>query len=50
MIYVSTDHSNFAQGEMAMFSTYLAWQLINAGLPFWVAFSAGACSRSWAAC
>ncbi len=38
MIYVSTDHLNFAQGEMAMFSTYISWQLMNWGLNFWVAF------------
>ena len=38
MIYVSTDHLNFAQGEMAMFSTYIAWQLMAWGLSFWVAF------------
>lgn len=38
MIYVSTDHINFAQGEMAMFSTYLSWQLMTWGLSFWVAF------------
>lgn len=38
MIYVSTDHINFAQGEMAMFATYLAWAMINAGVPYWVAF------------
>jgi branched-chain amino acid transport system permease protein len=38
MIYRSTDLVNFAQGEMAMFSTYIAWSLMNAGLPFWVAF------------
>ncbi|HEY0425828.1 MAG TPA: branched-chain amino acid ABC transporter permease [Rhodopila sp.] len=38
MIYVSTDHINFAQGEMAMFATYLSWAMINAGVPFWVAF------------
>jgi len=38
MIFVSTDHINFAQGEMAMFSTYLAWALIQAGIPYWVAF------------
>jgi branched-chain amino acid transport system permease protein len=38
MIYRSTDLVNFAQGEMAMFSTYIAWTLVNAGLPFWVAF------------
>jgi branched-chain amino acid transport system permease protein len=40
MIYRSTDLVNFAQGEMAMFSTYIAWTLVNAGLPFWVAFVA----------
>lgn len=38
MIYVSTDHINFAQGEMAMFSTYLSWQLMTWGLSFWAAF------------
>ena len=38
MIYQATHHINFAQGEMAMFSTYLAWTLINAGLPYWIAF------------
>src|ERR1700712_272200 len=38
MIYVSTDHINFAQGEMAMFATYLSWAMINAGVPFWIAF------------
>src|SRR5712691_7987157 len=38
MIYRSTDLVNFAQGEMAMFSTYIAWTLVNAGLPFWLAF------------
>lgn len=40
MIYVSTDHINFAQGEMAMFATYLAWAMMDAGLPYWVAFGA----------
>ncbi len=38
MIYRATDLVNFAQGEMAMFSTYIAWTLVNAGLPFWAAF------------
>ena len=38
MIYVSTDHINFAQGEMAMFSTYISWQLMSWGLSFWFAF------------
>jgi branched-chain amino acid transport system permease protein len=40
MIYQATDVVNFAQGEMAMFSTYLAWSMLNAGFPYWVAFVA----------
>jgi branched-chain amino acid transport system permease protein len=40
MIYQATHHVNFAQGEMATFSTYIALTLIQAGLPFWVAFFA----------
>jgi branched-chain amino acid transport system permease protein len=40
MIYQATDVVNFAQGEMAMFSTYLAWTMLNAGLPYWIAFVA----------
>jgi branched-chain amino acid transport system permease protein len=38
MIYQSTHHVNFAQAEMAMFSTYLAAAAINAGVPYWIAF------------
>src|SRR6202795_3990963 len=38
MIYQATHLVNFAQGEMAMFSTYIAWSLINAGVPYWPAF------------
>ncbi|MGQ3355804.1 MAG: branched-chain amino acid ABC transporter permease [Phreatobacter sp.] len=37
MIFTATDHLNFAQGEMAMFSTYICWQLIQWGFPFWPA-------------
>jgi branched-chain amino acid transport system permease protein len=40
MIYQATDVVNFAQGEMAMFSTYLCWSLLQAGLPYWAAFFA----------
>jgi branched-chain amino acid transport system permease protein len=40
MIYQSTNHINFAQGQMAMFSTYLAWDMINHGMPYWWAFLA----------
>lgn len=39
MIYQATDHLNFAQGEMAMFSTYICWSLIQYGAPYWVAFA-----------
>ena len=38
MIYQSTHHINFAQGEMAMFSTFIAWWLMNSGMPYWAAF------------
>jgi branched-chain amino acid transport system permease protein len=33
LIYRSTGIVNFAQGEMAMFSTFIAWGLLEAGLP-----------------
>jgi branched-chain amino acid transport system permease protein len=38
MIYQAIDHLNFAQGEMAMFSTFIAWQLMQWGTPYWIAF------------
>ncbi len=38
MIYQATHHLNFAQGEMAMASTYLAWSLVAGGVPYWIAF------------
>jgi branched-chain amino acid transport system permease protein len=38
MIYQATHLVNFAQGEMAMFTTYIAWSLINSGMPYWPAF------------
>ena len=40
MIYQATHQINFAQGEMAMFSTFIAWTLIQAGWPYWAAFFA----------
>ena len=40
MIYEATDVVNFAQGEMAMFATYICWSMLNAGMPYWVAFFA----------
>ena len=39
MIYQATHLVNFAQGEMAMFATYLAWALMQAGVPYWGAFA-----------
>lgn len=38
MIYQATHHVNFAQGEMATFSTFIALTLIQAGFPYWIAF------------
>jgi len=38
LIYRATDVINFAQGEMATFTTYIAWTLIDQGLSYWTAF------------
>jgi branched-chain amino acid transport system permease protein len=38
MIHQTINNLNFAQGEMAMFSTFIAWQLLEWGVPFWAAF------------
>jgi branched-chain amino acid transport system permease protein len=38
MIYQAIDHLNFAQGEMAMFSTFISWQALQWGLPYWLTF------------
>ena len=38
MIYQAIHHLNFAQGEMAMFSTFIAWQFLQWGVPYWLAF------------
>lgn len=38
MIYQAIHHLNFAQGEMAMFSTYIAWQTMVWGIPWYLAF------------
>ena len=40
MIYQATHHVNFAQGEMATLSTFIAWAMVEAGFPYWVAFAA----------
>jgi branched-chain amino acid transport system permease protein len=39
MIFKATHHVNFAQGELAMFTTYIAWTLVDAGAPYWAAFA-----------
>ena len=39
MIYQATHLVNFAQGEMAMFATYIAWALMQTGVPYWWAFA-----------
>jgi branched-chain amino acid transport system permease protein len=38
LIYRSTGVVNFAQGEMAMFSTFIAWSLVHHGFSYWPAF------------
>jgi branched-chain amino acid transport system permease protein len=38
LIYQTTNVVNFAQGEMATFTTFVAWGLMNRGLPYWPAF------------
>lgn len=37
MIFVSTDRINFAQGELAMFSAFMVWQLLEWNVPFLLA-------------
>jgi branched-chain amino acid transport system permease protein len=39
IIYRSTGVVNFAQGEMATLSAFIAWTLIDHGLPYWPAFA-----------
>jgi branched-chain amino acid transport system permease protein len=38
LIYRATDVINFAQGEMATFTTYIAWSLMEHGVSYWIAF------------
>ena len=40
LIFRTTGIVNFAQGEMAMFSTFIAWGLLQAGLPLGLAILA----------
>jgi len=39
LIYRATEVINFAQGEMAMLSVYIAYQLMQWGLSYWEAFT-----------
>ncbi len=40
LIYTTTGIVNFAQGEMGMFATFVAWSLItNHGFSYWPAFA-----------
>jgi branched-chain amino acid transport system permease protein len=39
LIYRATDVVNFAQGEMATFTTYVAWSLMHHGVTYWPAFA-----------
>ncbi len=38
LIYQTTNVVNFAQGEMATFTTYVAWSMMHHGLGYWPAF------------
>lgn len=38
LIYRSTDVINFAQGEMALFVTFIAWSLVQADVPYLLIF------------
>jgi len=38
LIYQTTNVVNFAQGEMATFTTYIAWTMMHHGLAYWPAF------------
>jgi branched-chain amino acid transport system permease protein len=38
VVYRTTGHINFAQGEMATLSTYIAWSILQSGLPYWWSF------------
>jgi branched-chain amino acid transport system permease protein len=38
LIYNAMGLVNFAQGEMAMFATFLAYSLVGRGISFWIAF------------
>jgi branched-chain amino acid transport system permease protein len=39
LVYRTTDIVNFSQGEMATFTTFVAWSLMSHGLSYWTAFA-----------
>jgi branched-chain amino acid transport system permease protein len=39
LVYRTTDIVNFSQGEMATFTTYIAWTLMDNGMSYWPAFA-----------
>ena len=43
IVYRGTGHLNFAQGEMALFSTYAVYQFGEWGVPVWIALLLGMC-------
>ena len=47
IIYRSTRAINFAQGEMATFTTFICWSLMNHGLSFWAAFPSLKATGKW---
>lgn len=42
IVYLAVGHLNYAQGEMAMLSTFLAWTMLQLGVPFGVALAVSA--------
>ena len=40
LVYQTSRQINLAQGEIAMLTTFMAWQLLQWGLPYWLTFAA----------
>jgi branched-chain amino acid transport system permease protein len=49
IVYRGSGHLNFAQGEMAMFSAFLAWWYTDLGIPIWAAVIVAAVTAAIAA-
>ena len=45
IIFRASGMLNFAQGEIAMFTTFVAWNLFDVGLPWWAASIASLLDR-----